>query len=57
MSSIPIEFNGDRRSVSASIGISVSPGGAGTSEELLHDADAAMYRVKRGGGNGYAFHE
>jgi diguanylate cyclase (GGDEF)-like protein/PAS domain S-box-containing protein len=57
MASIPVEYNGERRSVSASIGIGLSPAGARSSLELLADADAAMYRVKRGGGNGYIFHE
>jgi diguanylate cyclase (GGDEF)-like protein len=36
--------------VPASIGISVSVGGRGTAESLLHEADTAMYRAKSLGG-------
>jgi diguanylate cyclase (GGDEF)-like protein len=36
--------------VSASIGISVSSGGRGSAETLLHEADTAMYRAKSLGG-------
>ena len=36
--------------VAASIGISVSIGGRGTAEALLHEADTAMYRAKSLGG-------
>jgi diguanylate cyclase (GGDEF)-like protein len=36
--------------VAASIGISVSVGGRGTAETLLHEADTAMYRAKSLGG-------
>jgi diguanylate cyclase (GGDEF)-like protein len=37
-------------SVSASIGISVSEGGRGSAEILLHEADTAMYQAKDAGG-------
>jgi diguanylate cyclase (GGDEF)-like protein len=36
--------------VGASVGISVSIGGRGTAETLLHEADTAMYRAKSLGG-------
>jgi predicted signal transduction protein with EAL and GGDEF domain len=36
--------------VAASVGISVSIGGRGTAETLLHEADTAMYRAKSLGG-------
>jgi diguanylate cyclase (GGDEF)-like protein len=36
--------------VAASVGISVSVGGRGTAETLLHEADTAMYRAKSLGG-------
>lgn len=36
--------------VGASVGISVSVGGRGTAETLLHEADTAMYRAKSLGG-------
>jgi diguanylate cyclase (GGDEF)-like protein len=37
-------------SMSASIGISVSDGGRGSAEALLHEADTAMYQAKDAGG-------
>ena len=37
-------------SVSASIGVSVSEGGRGGAELLLHEADMAMYQAKEAGG-------
>jgi diguanylate cyclase (GGDEF)-like protein len=37
-------------SVSSSIGISVSEGGRGTAELMLHEADMAMYQAKDAGG-------
>jgi len=40
--------------VSASLGIAVLPPCAGT--RLLMEADAAMYHVKRNGGNDYQFY-
>jgi diguanylate cyclase (GGDEF)-like protein len=40
--------DGDR--VVASIGVSVSVGGRGTAEKLLHEADTAMYHAKSLGG-------
>jgi diguanylate cyclase (GGDEF)-like protein len=43
--------------VGASVGISVSAGGRGTAEILLHEADTAMYRAKAlGGGRTEIFH-
>jgi diguanylate cyclase (GGDEF)-like protein/PAS domain S-box-containing protein/excisionase family DNA binding protein len=36
--------------VTASIGLALSSGGSATAEELMRDADTAMYRAKRGGG-------
>jgi diguanylate cyclase (GGDEF)-like protein len=41
--------------VSVSIGISLYPGGGETQEELLMNADAAMYHAKDTGKNGYSF--
>jgi diguanylate cyclase (GGDEF)-like protein len=41
---------GVRERVAASVGISVSVGGRGTAETLLHEADTAMYRAKSLGG-------
>jgi diguanylate cyclase (GGDEF)-like protein/PAS domain S-box-containing protein len=53
----PIEFRGDRQTITASIGISVSPHDGDSAEELLRNADAAMYRVKQTGRNAFLFHE
>jgi diguanylate cyclase (GGDEF)-like protein/PAS domain S-box-containing protein len=48
----------DSERVAASIGISVSVGGTGTAETLLHDADVAMYQAKSlGGGRSEVFDE
>src|SRR5205814_328312 len=46
----PIQVPGATVSVSACIGIAVAPDDAGDYKSLLHAADAAMYRAKRGGG-------
>jgi diguanylate cyclase (GGDEF)-like protein/PAS domain S-box-containing protein len=43
----PIELDGERRYVTASIGLSMAAGGDGSA--LLRDADAAMYRAKETG--------
>lgn len=41
--------------ISASIGITLYPGNGETVEELLMNADAAMYHAKGAGKNGYSF--
>lgn len=41
--------------ISASIGIALYPGNGQSAEELLMNADAAMYHAKGGGKNGYSF--
>ncbi|VVO67933.1 putative signaling protein [Pseudomonas fluorescens] len=41
--------------ISASVGIAVYPGNGYTAEELLMNADAAMYHAKGTGKNGYSF--
>ena len=43
--------------ISASIGIAVYPGNGLTAQELLMNADAAMYHAKGAGKNGYSFFE
>jgi diguanylate cyclase (GGDEF)-like protein len=43
----PFDLSGVEVNVMASIGIAFTRHGVGTPEELLHDADAAMYRTKR----------
>ncbi|GGN98181.1 EAL domain-containing protein [Saccharibacillus kuerlensis] len=42
--------------VSASIGIAMYPEHGESREELIKNADSAMYEVKRGGKNGYRFY-
>jgi diguanylate cyclase (GGDEF)-like protein len=42
----PFTIEAQERYVTASVGLRCSPGGAETPEELLRDADAAMYRAK-----------
>ena len=41
--------------ISASVGIAIYPGNGETAEELLMNADAAMYHAKGAGKNGYSF--
>lgn len=43
---VPFRVRGTRASLSATIGIALSGGGVTTGEELLRNADAAMYRAK-----------
>ena len=46
----PFDDDGREVFVTVSIGVAVSERGAGTAEDLLRDADAAMYRAKELGG-------
>ncbi len=43
----PIRINGELHNQTASIGISIFPDDGQTSDELLHNADIAMYAAKR----------
>jgi diguanylate cyclase (GGDEF)-like protein len=52
---IPFDLEGDRASVGVSIGVSVYPADGGTYEDLLVNADLAMYAAKSSGRNTYAF--
>jgi diguanylate cyclase (GGDEF)-like protein len=49
----PISINGHELSVTSSIGIVFGKAKEFSTEDLLRSADAAMYRSKRGGKNGY----
>lgn len=49
--------NGLEAAISASIGICVAPDDGETSEELLRNADAAMYRAKENGRGQFQFYE
>lgn len=51
--SSPMNFNGKKLNVSASIGISIFPDDGEDVDDLLHCADTAMYHVKEAGRNGY----
>ena len=52
----PIIVEGHRLHVGASIGISIFPEDGGDKDELLKNADAAMYEAKRAGRGQYAFY-
>jgi diguanylate cyclase (GGDEF)-like protein len=45
----PVEVNGVPMVVTASVGVAAASQGAGSADELLRDADAAMYQAKRTG--------
>lgn len=47
----PIEINGREVSLTLSVGVSIFPEGGRVAEELLRNADAAMYTVKETGRN------
>jgi diguanylate cyclase (GGDEF)-like protein/PAS domain S-box-containing protein len=51
----PILVEGHRLHVGASIGIAIFPEDGGNKDELLKNADAAMYEAKRAGRSQYAF--
>ena len=52
----PIAFGQETLRIGASIGISVFPAHGDTPEELLHNADAAMYNSKRKGRGVFCFY-
>jgi predicted signal transduction protein with EAL and GGDEF domain len=49
----PFLINGQEVSITASIGIALSATGYSTAEDILHDADTAMYRAKALGKSRY----
>ena len=49
----PFAVDGHDLAVGASVGIVLARAGASTPEEMLRDADAAMYRAKEGGRGRY----
>jgi diguanylate cyclase (GGDEF)-like protein len=53
----PVSIDGRRVEVAASIGVASSSRNCGQIDNLLHDADRAMYRVKATGGGGLALPE
>ena len=55
---VPIQVGELTLGVTASIGIAVFPPHGGvTMEELIKEADTAMYWTKEAGRNGYRFYE
>ena len=53
----PFELEGHHLTVTPSIGVSVYPGDGTTSDELIRNADAAMYHAKGLGRNNYQFYQ
>ncbi len=51
----PVVIDGREIATSASIGVTLFPRDGASPEELLQNADLAMYRVKAGGRNGFEF--
>jgi diguanylate cyclase (GGDEF)-like protein/PAS domain S-box-containing protein len=51
------QIDGNEVVIGASIGIALSPGDGTTSEELLRNADLALYRAKEDGGGVHRFFE
>ena len=54
---LPFEFDGRQITIKCSIGVVVDSGGHRTAEDLLRDADVAMYRAKAQGRGSYALFE
>ena len=55
--STPYDIDGLEIVIGASIGIAISPGDGESSEELLRNADMALYRAKSDGGGVHRFFE
>ncbi|MCX2901547.1 EAL domain-containing protein [Pseudomonas mandelii] len=53
----PFDLKGSSTLLTASIGISVAPRDSETAEQLLRQADTAMYGAKEGGRNDYRFYQ
>jgi diguanylate cyclase (GGDEF)-like protein/PAS domain S-box-containing protein len=54
--SAPITIDGNKLSITASIGVSLFPEDGDTHEELVKIADIAMFSVKKMGGNNFQFY-
>jgi diguanylate cyclase (GGDEF)-like protein/PAS domain S-box-containing protein len=52
----PLVLDGQEVFVRPSVGIALYPGDASDAESLVRNADAAMYRAKELGGNGFQFY-
>jgi len=55
--STPYDINGHQIVIGTSIGIALAPNDGDTADELLKNADLALYRVKSEGRNGYRLFE
>jgi diguanylate cyclase (GGDEF)-like protein/PAS domain S-box-containing protein len=53
----PFDLNGKSISITASVGVTLSAVGYSQPEELLQDADSAMYRAKSKGGGHYEVYD
>jgi diguanylate cyclase (GGDEF)-like protein len=53
----PFEIGGNECFISVSVGVAVFPGDGATAEELLKNADIAMYRAKNSGRGRFVFFE
>ncbi len=51
----PVTVAGDLRAVHASLGVALAPSRSTSAEDILRDADTAMYVSKHGGKSGYTF--
>lgn len=52
----PFKFDGHQLFINASIGISLFPGDALSAEQLLRNADSALFKAKSAGREGYALY-
>ena len=52
---LPILLRGQEAFVAPSIGLTIYPSDSDNADQLIKNADAAMYRAKEEGGNGYRF--
>ncbi len=53
----PLAIDGEPVHIGASIGIAIAPRDGRSGEQLLQNADVALYRVKASEGRGYRFYE
>jgi diguanylate cyclase (GGDEF)-like protein len=54
--SVPYDLAGHRVTIGASVGIAIGAGADGTPDELVHQADLALYRVKAEGRQSFSFY-
>lgn len=52
----PVGIEGDELFINASVGISLFPSDALSADQLLRNADAALFKAKSSGRNGYALY-